>query len=285
MIKIQKIEAPELDLYVRMKENQLRHYFEPDKAGAFIAESANVIYRALEAGYEPLSLLTEERYVDSEAHDLIERISRMAEAEGKEIPIFAAPLDVLSKMTGYHLTRGILAAFKRKTLLPVRNLCGNMSRIAVLEDVENPTNVGAIFRSAAALSMDAVLLTPGCADPLSRRSSRVSMGTVFQIPWTRFSDKAPSEIWPQAGMKLLQEMGFTRVSMALRSDTISIRDRSLREREKLAIILGNEGWGLSQSTISLSDYTVKIPMRNGVDSLNVAAASAVAFWELGKQAD
>lgn len=279
-----------MEMYARLNENQLRHYFEPDKTGAFIAESANVVQRALDAGYEPLSLLVEDRYAEAEARELIRRISQIGEAETREIPVYSASLDVLSRMTGYHLTRGILAAFRRKPLISVRSLCADTKRIAILEDVENPTNVGAIFRSAAALSMDAVVLTDDCADPLSRRSSRVSMGTVFQIPWTRFeesrtctegADGNAEPVWPDQGIRLLHTLGFTVISMALRDDTISIDDPLLRKKEKIAVILGNEGAGLKPQTILQSDYTIRIPMRGGVDSLNVAAASAVAFWELG----
>ncbi len=286
MIIVQHIEDSAMDIYARLNENQLRHYFEPDKTGAFIAESENVVERALDAGYEPLSLLVEDRYVETGAGELIRRISQIGEGEGREIPIYSASLDVLSRMTGYHLTRGILAAFRRKPYVSVSALCADASRVVILEDVENPTNVGAIFRSAAALSMEAVILTDGCADPLSRRSSRVSMGTVFQIPWTRFADekqrREAEPAWPDQGIRLLRTLGFTVISMALRDDTIAIDDPLLREKEKIAVILGNEGTGLTHQTILQSDYTIRIPMREGVDSLNVAAASAVAFWELGR---
>lgn len=277
MISIHEFNDSNLDLYVRLNENQLRHYFEPEKTGAFIAESANVVTRALDAGYPPLSLLTEERYVKTEAKNLIRRMETIGRAEDRDIPIYVASLDVLSRMTGYHLTRGILAAFRRKPLPDVRNLCAGAGRLAILEDVENPTNVGAIFRSAAALGMDAVLLTDDCADPLSRRAVRVSMGTVFQIPWTRLGSL------PDIGIPLLHELGFAVVSMALRDDTIALDDPRLKKEKKLAVILGNEGTGLKKQTVSESDYTIRIPMREGVDSLNVAAASAVAFWELNKR--
>lgn len=262
IIEITDLSAPELDVYARLSENQLLHYYEPN-GGLFIAESPNVILRALDAGYRPLSLLLEKKHIYSQATDVIARCG--------DIPIYTAEFDLLTRLTGFQLTRGALCAMHRRPLPAVEELCRSARRIAVLENVMNPTNVGAIFRSAAALNMDAVLLTPGCSDPLYRRASRVSMGTVFQIPWTFLDNVA-----------VLHDLGFKTVAMALRDDSYSIDDPRLRAEEKLAIILGTEGEGLKDETITACDYTVKIPMTHGVDSLNVAAASAVAFWELGK---
>lgn len=262
IIEITDFSAPELDVYARLSENELLHYYEPN-GGLFIAESPNVILRALDAGYRPLSLLLEKKHIYSQAAEVIARCG--------DIPIYTAEFDLLTRLTGFQLTRGALCAMHRRPLPAVEELCRSARRIAVLENVMNPTNVGAIFRSAAALNMDAVLLTPGCSDPLYRRASRVSMGTVFQIPWTFLDNVA-----------ILHDLGFKTVAMALRDDSYSIDDPRLRAEEKLAIILGTEGEGLKDETITACDYTVKIPMTHGVDSLNVAAASAVAFWELGK---
>ena len=270
IIRIVDFDAPELDVYARLTEIQLRRIFEPDR-GIFVAESAKVIHRALDAGYMPLSLLVCEEEADGQAKEILERCSN--------VPVYMAPMEMLKKLTGFPLTRGVLCAMRRKPLPSVREICENARRIAVLENVMNPTNLGAIIRSAAALYMDAVLLSPGCSDPLYRRAARVSMGTVFQVPWTWFP--GDDATWQQDGMRLLKEMGFVRVSMALREDTVSLRDPLLRRADKLAVILGTEGEGLSQETIDMSDYTVRIPMSHDVDSLNVAAASAVAFWELG----
>lgn len=272
IIKITDLMAPELDIYARLNENQLLHYYEPD-TGIFIAESPNVIIRALNAGYEPLSILLEEKEIESDAKKIIELCDN--------IPIFTAKLDVLTKLTGFQLTRGLLCAMYRKTLPSISDVCKNAKRIVILENVMNPTNVGAIFRSAAALNMDAVLLTHGCADPLYRRASRVSMGTVFQIPWTYIGNDTKD--WYEAGMDMIKEQGFKTVAMALRKDSLNVDDPRLMSEEKLAIILGTEGDGLADSTINDCDYTVCIPMSHGVDSLNVAAASAVAFWQLGKR--
>lgn len=272
IIEITDFHAPELDLYARVSEVQLLRYNEP-KEGYFIAESPKVIERALNAGYEPLSLLLEPKHVEGEAKDIIERCP--------DIPVFVAELDVLTKLTGFQLTRGALCAMKRRTLPTVENICSNARRIAILENVVNPTNVGAIFRSAAALSMDAVLLTPGCSNPLYRRASRVSMGTVFQVPWTYIGTQETE--WPQKGLETLKNLGFKTAAMALSDNSVSIDDPALMAEEKLAIILGTEGDGLATSTIAECDYTVKIPMTHGVDSLNVAAASAVAFWQLGSR--
>ncbi len=271
IIEINDITAPELDVYARTSEVQLLRYYEPEP-GLFIAESPKVIERALNAGYEPLSFLVEHKDLEAEAKQILERYP--------EIPVYTAEYDVLVGMTGYALARGMLCAMKRRRLPSVEEICQNTSRIAILENVVNPTNIGAIFRSAAALHMDAVLLTSGCSDPLYRRAARVSMGTVFQIPWTYFDKKSS---WPEEGMKSIQNLGFKTVAMALRDDSFSIDDPKLLAEEKLAIVLGTEGDGLASQTIADCDYTVKIPMSHGVDSLNVAAASAVAFWELGRK--
>ncbi len=271
IIEITDFSAPELDIYARLSEGRLYHYHEPD-LGLFIAESPKVIMRALNAGFTPVSLLSEQKHIEGEAREVIARCG--------EIPVFTAGFDVLTKLTGFSLTRGVLCAMRRKRLRKPEEVCHGARRIAVLENVMNPTNIGAIFRSAAALNMDAVLLTPGCSDPLYRRSVRVSMGTVFQIPWTFLGDDGSRR--PCPGMDRLKNMGFKTVAMALRDDSVSIEDPNLLSEEKLAIILGTEGDGLSASTIADCDYTVRIPMSHGVDSLNVAAASAVAFWQLGK---
>ena len=271
IIEINDITAPELDVYARTSEVQLLRYYEP-KPGIFIAESPKVIERALNAGYEPHSFLVEHKDLEGEAKELLEHYP--------EVPVYTAEYDVLVGMTGYALARGMLCAMKRRQLPSIEEICQNTSRIAILENVVNPTNIGAIFRSAAALHMDAVLLTSGCSDPLYRRAARVSMGTVFQIPWTYFDKKAS---WPEDGMKAIQNLGFKTVAMALREDSYSIDDPKLLAEEKLAVILGTEGDGLASQTIADCDYTVMIPMSHGVDSLNVAAASAVAFWELGRR--
>ena len=272
IIEIADFEAPELDVYARLSENQLLNRHEPEK-GIFIAESPKVIERALDAGCQPISLLLERKPIEGQARDVIARCG--------DIPVFTSDFEILTQLTGFKLTRGVLCAMRRPPLPSVENICGQARRIAILENIMNPTNIGAIFRSAAALNIDAVLLTPGCSNPLYRRAIRVSMGTVFQIPWT-FLGSEDSE-WPDTGMKLLQKLGFRTAAMALRDDSIPIDDARLRAEDKLAILLGTEGDGLSPSTIANCDYTVRIPMSHGVDSLNVAAASAVAFWELGKK--
>ncbi|WP_418462603.1 TrmH family RNA methyltransferase [Frisingicoccus sp.] len=272
IIEIADFEAPELDVYARLSENQLLNRHEPEK-GIFIAESPKVIERALDAGCQPISLLLERKHIEGQARDVIARCG--------DIPVFTSDFEILTQLTGFKLTRGVLCAMRRPPLPSVENICGQARRIAILENIMNPTNIGAIFRSAAALNIDAVLLTPGCSNPLYRRAIRVSMGTVFQIPWT-FLGSEDSE-WPDTGMKLLQKLGFRTAAMALRDDSIPIDDARLRAEDKLAILLGTEGDGLSPSTIANCDYTVRIPMSHGVDSLNVAAASAVAFWELGKK--
>ncbi|MBE6924951.1 MAG: RNA methyltransferase [Ruminococcaceae bacterium] len=269
IIEIADFHAPELDVYARLTEAQLLNRFEPAK-GMFIAESPKVIHRALDGGCVPVSLLMERKDIDGSAQDVIARCG--------DIPVFTADRDVLAQLTGYHLTRGVLCAMRRPQLPTVEQIAASAKRIAILENVQNPTNVGAIFRSAAALGMDAVLLTPGCSDPLYRRSARVSMGTVFQLPWTFIGSNIQD--WPEPGMSRLAQLGFKTAAMALSDNSISIDDPLLRQEEKLAIILGSEGDGLTDTTIAQCDYTVKIPMYHGVDSLNVAAASAVAFWEL-----
>ena len=262
IIEITDFSAPELDVYARLTEAQLlnRHCL---KDGLFIAESPKVIERALDAGYEPVSFLVERKHIRGEAAGVIERCG--------QIPVYTAEFDLLTKLTGYQLTRGSLCAMRRRTLPAVAEILSGARRVAVLENVMNPTNVGAIFRSAAALNMDAVLLTPACSNPLYRRSARVSMGTVFQIPWTYLGENWIEE---------LKDLGFKTAAMALTDDSVSINDPALAGEERLAIVLGTEGDGLAQSTIAGCDYTVKIPMSHGVDSLNVAAASAVAFWVL-----
>lgn len=272
IIEISDFHAPELDLFARLTEAQLRNHLEPEKS-IFIAESTKVIARALDAGCKPIALLMERKHIDGQASEIIARCG--------DIPIYTAERDVLAQLTGYELTRGILCAMVRPTLPSVEELCTNAHRVAVLEGIVDVTNIGAIFRSAAALHMDAVLLTPTCCDPLYRRAARVSMGTVFQVPWTRIGT-APSE-WPHPGIERLQSLGFKTAAMALTKDSVSIDDPTLMAEDKLAIILGTEGDGLSHTTIADCDYTVLIPMSHDVDSLNVAAASAVAFWQLRKR--
>lgn len=273
MIEITDFDAPELDVYARLTEAQLLNKDHPED-GLFIAESPKVISRALDGGYEPVSVLVEKKQVLEDA----ETIAVLGKCGN--VPVYTAEFEVLTKLTGFKLTRGMLCAMKRRRLPGLREICNGCDRIAVLENVMNPTNVGAIFRSAAALHMDAVILTGGCSNPLYRRASRVSMGTVFQIPWT-FVDN--SVIWPEEGMKILRELGFKTAAMALKEDSASIDDPELMKEDKLAVILGTEGDGLAPETIADCDYTVMIPMSHGVDSLNVAAASAVAFWQLGKR--
>ena len=273
MIEITDFDAPELDVYARLTEAQLLNKDHPED-GLFIAESPKVISRALDGGYEPVSVLVEKKQVLKDA----ETIAVLGKCGN--VPVYTAEFEVLTKLTGFKLTRGMLCAMKRRRLPGLQEICNGCDRIAVLENVMNPTNVGAIFRSAAALHMDAVILTGGRSNPLYRRASRVSMGTVFQIPWT-FVDN--SVIWPEEGMKILRELGFKTAAMALKEDSASIDDPELMKEDKLAVILGTEGDGLAPETIADCDYTVMIPMSHGVDSLNVAAASAVAFWQLGKR--
>ena len=265
IIEITDFLAPELDVYARLTEVQLLNREYPER-GLFIAESPKVIERALDAGYEPVSCLMEKRHIEGEGKCILERI--------KDIPVCCAEFDVLTQITGFKLTRGMLCAMKRKPLPGIREICKDKNRIVILDKVMNPTNVGAIIRSAAALGMDAVILTPGCSDPLYRRAARVSMGTVFQIEWTFLQNDSLDEI---------KDLGFKTVAMALKDNSLSIDDPRLAEEKKLAIIMGTEGDGLSDETISGCDFTVKIPMYHGVDSLNVAAASAVAFYQLGNK--
>lgn len=273
IIKISNLNEKEIWPYVSRSEVGLLRCNEP-QPGIFVAESPNVIERAINAGYEPVSFLIEEKYLDGSIRDgmvrfeLIERFS--------DVPVYTACGEVLKDLIGYKLTRGMLAAFKRKRLMPLSEIIKGKRRIAVLEDIVNPTNIGAIFRSAAALKMDAVILSYGCSDPLYKRASRVAMGNVFLVPWT-IMDKG---MWPDEGMKILRSEGFKTAAMALCNDSISIADKNLHQEEKLALVLGTEGSGLLDETIKQCDYTVKIPMADGVDSLNVAAAAAVAFWEL-----
>lgn len=272
IFQIENFHAPELDIYARLSEVQLLRLYEPN-GGVFIAESPKVVTRALNVGYEPISFLMEDKHLDTEGKDLILCC--------KDVPVYTASFEVLTNLTGFSLTRGMLCAMKRKPLPSVESLCQNAHRIAVLENITNPTNIGAIFRSAAALKIDAVLLTSGCSDPLYRRSIRVSMGCVFQIPFTFLP--MSKETRPSSYVDYLKNLGFKTASMALSDNSVSIEDSRLMQEEKLAIILGNEGDGLLEDTILSSDYTVKIPMTEGVDSLNVAAASAVAFWQLRYQ--
>ena len=269
IIEITDFSAPEVAIFAHLTEGALRRSTEAAQ-GLFIAESPKVIQRALAAGCRPLSLLTERKHIVGQAREVI--------ASCGDIPIYTADSDLLTQLTGYPLTRGVLCAMARPALHPVEDVCRGARRIAVLEGIVDPTNVGAVFRSAAALHLDAVLVTPTCCDPLYRRSVRVSMGTVFQVPWTRIGSDCSH--WPEPGMSQLHALGFKTVAMALCDDSVSIDDPRLAAEEKLAIILGTEGDGLSAHTIARCDYTAKIPMSHNVDSLNVAAASAVAFWEL-----
>lgn len=269
IIEITDFSAPELDVYARLTQAQLRNRLEPEK-GVFIAESPKVIARALDAGYQPLSLLMERKQITGPAQDILTRCG--------DAPVYTADREMLARLTGYELTRGVLCAFRRPLPRSVEEVCRNARRVAVLEGIVDSTNVGAIFRSAAALNMDAVLVTPSCCDPLCRRAVRVSMGTVFQVPWAWLGD-APGQ-WPHPGLERLKAQGFATAAMALDEHARSIDDPELAAQKKLAILLGTEGDGLAKTTIAGCDYTVCIPMSHGVDSLNVAAASAVAFWEL-----
>ena len=272
IIEITDFHSPELDPYARLTQNQLRNRLEPEK-GIFIAESPKVIDRALDAGYKPVSLLMERKQITGPAAGILSRCG--------DAPVYTADREMLAKLTGFELTRGVLCAFRRPAPRPVEELCKNARRVAVLEGIVDSTNVGAIFRSAAALNMDAVLINPSCCDPLCRRAVRVSMGTVFQVPWGQLGE-TPAD-WPEKGMDILHSLGFKTAAMALSDRSVSIDDAQLAKEPKLAIVLGTEGDGLAADTIASCDYTVKIPMSHGVDSLNVAAASAVAFWQLGRQ--
>ena len=268
IIEISDLTDPRLDLFARLTEAQLRNRLEPEK-GIFIAESPKVIQLALDAGHAPVAFLMERKHVQGQAQSLLARCG--------DIPVYTADRDVLAALTGYPLTRGILCAIRRPQLPAMEDICQGARRVAVLEGIVDTTNVGAIFRSAAALHMDAVLLSPTCCDPLNRRAVRVSMGTVFQVPWTYIGEK--KEDWPRAGLERLHKLGFATAAMALDDRAVSIDDPRL-ERDRLALVLGTEGDGLDPETIARCDCTVCIPMAHGVDSLNVAAASAVAFWQL-----
>jgi len=270
IIEITTFDDPALDVYARLTEGQLKNRADLSR-GLFIAESPNVILRALAGGYEPVSLLMERKHIEGQAAEVVQRCG--------DVPLYTADLSVLTELTGFPLTRGVLCAMRRRPIPAAEEICRNAKRIVVLENVVNPTNVGAIFRSAAALGMDALLLTPACCDPLYRRCVRVSMGTVFQIPWAWIGDEV--EDWPNPGLDRLRRMGFRTAALALRDDSVSVDDPALARQEKLAMLLGTEGDGLSGDTIASCDFTVRIPMSHGVDSLNVAAASAVAFWQLG----
>lgn len=271
--KINDFNSPELDIYVRLTGAQLRQRREEDR-GLFIAESPTVIDVALKSGCEPISLLTDERLINGAVEDIIARLP-------EDTDVFVAERDILRSMTGFELTRGALCAMKRPARVPLEVLCRGARRVAVLEEIADSTNIGAIFRSAAAFDIDAVLVTPTCCDPLCRRAVRVSMGTVLQVPWGRIGET--KEDWPEAGIRELRSLGFKTCAMALTDDSVSIEDERLKGEEKLAIVLGTEGDGLKKSTIAACDYTVKIPMSHGVDSLNVAAAGAVAFWQLTRK--
>lgn len=271
IIEIDDLKNPDLDVFTKLTEAQLRNRLEPEK-GIFIAESPKVINTALDCGYKPVSFLMERRNIEGQAYNLINRCG--------DIPVYTADREVLERLTGYTLTRGVLCAMHRPSYPNLEIICKDAKRIAVLENVADSTNIGAIFRSAAALGMDCVLVTPSCCDPYNRRSVRVSMGTVFQIPWTQICET--SEEWEKSGPAKLNKLGFKTAAMALSDNSVSIDDPTLLAEEKLAVILGTEGDGLSHRTIASCDYTVKIPMFHGVDSLNVAAASAVAFWQIGR---
>ena len=278
IVDVQTLDDPRLDAYARLTDVQLRSRLEPER-GVFIAESGNVIERALEAGMQPLSLLMEAKWLDA-----LQPVIARTEAEHPEVPVFVAPREELARLTGFELTRGALAAFKRPAPPSVADVVRDARLVAVLENITNHTNVGAIFRSAAALGVDAVLVTPECYDPLYRRAVRVSMGTVFQVPWTRIGEEtdphAGKGAWAEDGLPLLHELGFATAAMALSDDSVPLDDAGLAAEPKLALVFGTEGDGLAPTTIAACDYTVRIPMQHHVDSLNVAAASAVAFWEL-----
>ncbi|MBR6766944.1 MAG: RNA methyltransferase [Clostridia bacterium] len=269
IIEITDLNAPELDAYARLTEAQLKSKKQPGQA-MFIAESLTVIGHALNAGYKPVSFLMERRQIEGQAAEIIEN--------HPDVPVYTADREVLASLTGYELTRGVLCAMRRPVIPEAEAVIANARRIAVLEGIVDPTNVGSIFRNAAALGMDAVLLSPTCCDALHRRAVRVSMGTVFQIPWARIGEKASD--WPEEGIERLKRAGFRLAALALDDRSVSVDNSGLMEEERLALILGTEGHGLMDETIRACDYTVKIPMHHGADSLNVASASAVAFWQL-----
>ncbi len=279
-IEIKDINAPELKVFAGLSEAQLYRYYEPEP-GLFIAESAYVILRALEAGYEPMEMLVETDRLDTEAGPVFEMIEKKWGIGKKEsIPVYTAASMILRDLTGYELVRGLWMVLRRKKEIPLDEFCADKSRITLLYDVVNPTNVGAITRCAAALGMDGVLLTYPSVDPLTRRSARVSMGTVFQIPWTKTKKEESVGI---TLIETLRNMGFKTVAMALTEDSTSIDNDEIRKNEKIAVLMGNEGNGLPKEVIDACDYRVMIPMFHGVDSLNVAAASAISFWELLKK--
>ena len=272
IIEVRDLDLPELEVYARLTETQLRSRVDPEK-GVFIAETAKVVDLALEAGYRPLSLLMDQRRLEGQGSAILKKCG--------DIPVYVGERELLSRLTGYTLTRGILCAMRRPALRTPEEVCAGAARVAVLEDVTDSTNVGALFRSAAALGMDAMLLSPSCCDPLCRRAVRVSMGTVLLLPWARFGDRG--EAWPGGGIARLRDMGFQIAALALREDALALGDPRLEQADKLALLLGTEGDGLRQETIDLCDIAVRIPMYRGVDSLNVAAAGAVAFWQLRKK--
>ncbi|MBQ4241552.1 MAG: RNA methyltransferase [Lachnospiraceae bacterium] len=279
IIPVNDLESPELDIFARLSETQLLHYHEPEP-GLFIAESPNVIMRAVEAGYQPVSLLVEQGALDKEARPVLQCISdHMGEETAEVLPVYLSDREVLKELTGYALVRGLWGAFRRRPVQPLGTFCEDKDRLVVLYDIVNPTNVGAITRSAAALGMDGMIVTRDTVNPLYRRSARVSMGTVFNIPWTVAGDCEPgsSDI-----VHKLKGLGYVTVAMALKDRSLGVDDPVLKEQRRLAVILGTEGYGLPDNVIDACDYTVKIPMYHGVDSLNVAAASAVCFWELMK---
>lgn len=277
-IPINDINHPALDIYARLSENEIKHINEPN-LGCFVAESPMIIERAIKSGYEPVSLLVDENIPES-AKGILNQILEDNKDNLEDFPLYSAPNNLLEKIIGYKLTRGMLCALKRRPLPKVDDICRNARRLVVLENVMNPTNVGAIFRSAAALYIDGIILSPGCTDPLFRRASRVSMGTVFDIPWTFYPGNTID--FEKNGIETIKKLGFKTAALALRDDAIEISDSRLKSEEKLALILGSEGYGMSETTITKCDYKVIIPMAEGIDSLNVAAASAVAFWELRK---
>ena len=276
--KIEALDSPELEVFTGLNEVQLLRYYEPE-LGVFVAESANVVLRALEAGYEPISILVEDRRIEKEAAPVFEKIEEIYGNKFLEkLPVFTASHDVVEKLTGYALVRGLWAVLRRKELQDIKEFCESKNRLVVLYDIMNPTNVGAIIRSAAALGADGAVLTYASVNPLTRRAARVSMGTVFQIPWTKEKKQTDETI-----INLLHSLGFKTVAMALTDDSVSIESKEIKEAERLAIVMGSEGYGLPKNIIEECSYRVKIPMYHGVDSLNVAAASAVAFWELSKR--
>ena len=278
IIEVNNLQDENLAVYTKLTEAQLKNKLEPEK-GLFIAESPKVINTALDCGYEVVSFLMERKHIEGQAKGIIEKAIKNQNDEN--IPVYTGNRETLASLTGYELTRGILAAMRRKKPQDPVEIIKNAKRVCLLESIVDSTNIGAIFRSAAALNMDAVLLSPSCSDPYNRRAVRVSMGTVFQVPWA-FIENHPA-LWPESGIKKLHSLGFKTAAMALEDNSVSIDNENLKSEEKLCVIMGTEGEGLSKKTIELSDYVVKIPMAHGVDSLNVAAASSVAFWELRKK--